>query len=499
MRIEPFSTAFLVAMLGSLLVASAVLSRLSRRTGVPVVLIFLGLGMLAGSEGPGGWFFEDYQLSFRLGTLALALILFDGGLNTRYAAVRRVATPAGLLATLGVAVTAGLTALGAHLLGFGSAEALLLGAVVASTDAAAVFSVVRSSGMRLRPRVGSTLEVESGFNDPVAVALTFVLTGHALGEGLPPAMLAGQVVLQLVVGGLGGLAIGRVGRALLGRVELTVGGLYPILSVAIGMLAFGLPTLVGGSGFLAVYVAGLVLGNGALPFRDSLLRIHDFVAWAGQILMFLMLGLLVFPSRLLEVAPVGIAVALWIMLVARPVAVLGCLGPLGYTRRELAFVAWVGLRGAVPIILAAYPLLRGYEGGGRIFDVVFFVVVVSVLLQGTTVPWLTRVLRLGTTLPPAPPAQLEISSRRSLEGEVRGYLVGPESAVAGVRATELPLPAGAGVGLIVRGRQLLAGTPELVLEPGDWVYVVGHRVDRPELQLLFGRREEEASMREPAL
>ncbi len=488
---EPVATAILLALFGALLAVSALFSRASQRFAIPVALIFLGIGMVAGSEGLGGIAFESYGFAFRIGTIALVLILFDGGLNTPMHAVRDAARPAGLLATVGVAGTAGLVATVAHALGFDWPQALLLGAVVSSTDAAAVFSVLRSSGINLKRRVGTTLEVESGLNDPMAVILTMAMTAHLL----RPASaldwhLAVDVLREIVVGGTLGVAIGRGGRAVLSRVRLPAGGLYPALTLGIACLAFAVPTLVHGSGFLAVYIAAVIIGNGPLPFRPGLLRVHDALAWLSQIVMFLVLGLLVFPTRLAEVAGTGLVLALFLAVVARPVVVAACLAPFrAYTRRDVAYVGWVGLRGAVPIILATFPVLAGAPGAPRVFDVVFFIVVVNALIPGATVPWITRRLGLESGEPPAPRAVLEIESMQPLEGELLSFHVGDELAVAGVALRDLWFPEGASVVLIVRGRELLAPKGDTVLTPGDHAYVFSRPEDLPVMQLMFGRPE----------
>ena len=486
---EPLPTAWLLAAAGILLALSVIVSRLSRRTRIPAVLVFLLIGILAGSEGPGGLIFENYGLTFRLGSAALAMILFDGGLNTSWRTLRNVLVPAGLLATMGVMITALVVALGARVLGFGWSMAMLLGAVVASTDAAAVFSVLRGSGVAVKRRIAATLEVESGFNDPLAVVLTIAITGIAAGTSQSIAGAIGDAVLQLVIGGGLGVLIGLGGRRILSRINLSSDGLYPVLTLATAMIAFGLPTLLHGSGFLAVYLAGMVIGNGQPAHRADLMRVHDFIAWASQIIMFLTLGLLVFPSRLMAVAPIGLAIALWLIFIARPVAVALCLAPFGYTRREIAHIGWVGLRGAVPIILATYPVLVGLEGAQMIFNIVFFVVVVSVLLQGTTAGWVTHRLGLAEMSAPAPAAILEIVSRQKLSGELISYFIRPEAAVAGIPADEIPLPAGAAIVLVVRGPQLLPANG-LVIEPGDHVHLIAPRGARSEVALMFGQREE---------
>lgn len=493
MLAEPNATAILLAIFGGLLGVSVLSARASERTGVPVVLLFLGIGMLAGSEGLLGIRFEDYGFAFRAGTVALALILFDGGLNTPTALVREYWRPATALATLGVALTAGLTALAAWALGLPLALALLLGAIVSSTDAATVFTVLRGSGIHLRKRPGATLELESGLNDPLAVLLTLTLTA-ALASGdvgdISWAGIGARTVAQLLIGTGTGLAFGYGAVALLRRIPLGGAGLYPALTLAIAFLSFGLTSLVQGSGFLAVYLTGLIIGNAGLPTRTAIARVHDALAWLSQIGMFLLLGLLVFPSRLAEVAALGLLLATVLLLVARPLAVLLTLLPFRYPLRETAFIAWSGLRGAVPIILATFPVLRGVPGAERVFDLVFFVVVVNVLVTGSTVPWMARRLRLEAKEPPAPPALLEISSVRPLRGELLSYYVDEALDVAGASVADIPFPAGADLALILRDGALLVPKPDTVLAVGDHVYVVAQAEDRAFVQLLFGRPEE---------
>ena len=489
---EPGSIALLLTICGILLMVSVLFSRASQRIGVPVVLVFMVLGMLAGSEGVGGIVFEDYRLAFRLGSVALAAILFDGGLNTSLSAVRSIWAPAGLLATAGVGMTALLLAVPAHLWGLSWPEALLLGAVVSSTDAAAVFAVLRGSGLHLKRRVGVTLEVESGINDPAAVILTMALTRNLMeGGSLGAGHLAFEIVVQLVVGAAVGLAVGYGGRQLLQRLQVPTGGLYPAVTLGLAFLAFGVATLLLGSGFLAVYLAGLILGNGQLPYRTGLLRVHDALAWLSQIGMFLLLGLLVFPSGLAAVAWLGLGLALLLAFVVRPLTVLLLLLPFRYPAKEVAFIGWVGLRGAVPIVLATYPVLVGAAGAARIFHLVFFIVVVNALIPGGTVRRVTRALGLQTSEPPAPQAVLAIESRLPLRGDLLSYHIGEALLVAGVPLEALEFPEGAAVTLIVRGDLLVPPKPTTVLQPGDHVYVVAQPEDRGIIQLIFGRPEED--------
>jgi cell volume regulation protein A len=489
---EPFATALLLATAGLLMGASVLFSRASHRIGVPIVLLFLVIGMLAGSEGIGRIQFDDYRFAFRLGSLALALILFDGGLNTPLSALRRTWAPAGLLATVGVALTALLIAIPAHFWGLAWPQALVLGAVVSSTDAAAVFAVLRGSGLQLKRRVGTTLELESGLNDPVAVILTTALTANLVHPGeVSPGRLVLDILLQLAIGGALGVAIGRGGRVLLRRYPLPSGGLYPALTLALALLAFGVTTLLHGSGFLAVYLAGMVLGNGPLPYHAGLLRVHDALAWLAQIGMFLILGLLVYPSGLLEVAGPGLGLALLLAFIARPLVVGLCLAPFGYPRREVLYIGWVGLRGAVPIVLATYPVLVGAAGADRIFHVVFFIVVVNALVPGGTVAWVTRGLGLQKAEPPAPHAVLAIESRLPLEGELMSFYIDEALVVSGVSLEDLDFPEGSSVTLIVRGNRLIPPRGATTLQPGDHVYVLAQPEDQPLIQLMFGRPEAE--------
>jgi cell volume regulation protein A len=471
---------------------SVLFSRASQRIGVPIALLFLVVGMLAGSEGIGGIPFDDFRFAFRMGTLALALILFDGGLNTPMQAVRRYWAPSGVLATAGVILTGALVAVPAHLAGLDWPEALLLGAVVSSTDAASVFAVLRGSGLQLKRRVGVTLEVESGINDPVAVILTHALTLNLLSPGhLEGWRLAVDMGAQLAVGATVGLAVGYGGRLILSRLQLVTGGLYPALTTALALLAFGVATLAHGSGFLAVYLAGLILGNGPLPFRAGLLRVHDALAWLAQIGMFLILGLLVFPSRLGAVASLVLGLALLLAVVIRPLVVALCLAPFRYPAKEVLFIGWVGLRGAIPIVLATFPVLAGAPGADRIFHLVFFIVVANAIVPGGTVAWVTKKMRLEAAEPPAPQAVLAIESRLPLKGELMSFYIDEALVVKGLKLEELDFPEGASVALIVRGDRLVPPKGSTTLEPGDHVYLVAQPEDRPFIQLMFGRPEEE--------
>jgi len=484
------TTALLLTIFGTLLVASAGLSRGLERAGVPVALLFLVLGVLAGAEGLGGIAFEDYRFSFVVGTIALVLIVFDGGFNTRYAEIRAGIWPALVLATLGVFLTAGLVTLFAQAIGLSRAESILLGAVVSSTDAATVFAVMRGSRLALVRRVARVLELESGLNDAMAVILTVGATA-ALASGEPPgADVLWGVPLQLVIGALAGYGLGRAGRWLLNRVRMSTGGLYAVVTLGIALFAFGLATVLGGSGFLAVFAAAAVLGNGWIPYHSGLLRIHDALAWLSQVAMFLMLGFLVDPSRILDAALPGLLLALFLAFVARPLAVAACLLPFRFPAREVGYVGWVGLRGAVPIILATYPVLSGVAEAGRVFDIVFFLVVVNALVPGATVRAVTKRMKLDVPPTAAPHATLELSTMGQIDGELLSFHIDSSVLVCDELIRDLEFPEGASIALIVRGSSLVAARGSTALRAGDHIYVSCRPEDKAIVSLYFGKPEE---------
>jgi cell volume regulation protein A len=487
---EPWNTAVVLSALGVLLVLAALCSPLSERLGIPALVLFLVIGILAGSEGLGGIWFDDQALAFRIGIVALAMILFDGGLNTSMETFRRAARPALVLATAGVVLTAGAVALFALWLGLTLPVALLVGSVVSSTDAAAVFSVLRGMGVQLKSTTSALLEVESGLNDPMAVLLTLVAVEVALGAENLGWETLGLLVQQIVVGAAGGVAVGFAGRFFLRLVRLPVAGLYPVLTIGIALAAFGLPTLLNGSGFLAVYIAGLLLASGPLPYRAGVKRVHDAMAWLAQIVMFLMLGLLVFPAKLLPTAGVGLALALFLAFVARPLAVLICLAPFRFNWPERLFISWAGLRGAVPIILATFPGLSGVAGGDQLFHLVFFAVLVNSFVPGATISFVARRLGLTTGQRGHVPASIELISLRDYKGEFVWYTVQKASAVASAAVRDLPLPDGCTLSLVLHGEQVLAPRGATVLHPGDHVCIFITPGQRGLLDLLFGSADE---------
>jgi potassium/hydrogen antiporter len=469
-------TGWILALGGLLLLVSSLLSRLGNRIGVPVSLLFLIIGMIAGADGPGGIWYDRFDVSYACGTTALVVILFAGGLNTNLAQIRSAVAPAAVLATVGVVGIAAVTAFGAHQLGMVWPEALLFGAIVSPTDAAAVFSAL--CGVPLRRRVARILELESGLNDPVAVILTTAATLNLAGEALPAWRLGTDIVLQLVIGGALGIAAGTAARWLLRNVRLSTPALLPTVTVAIALVAYGVATEAGGSGFLAVYLAGIVIGNGRLPHQVTLQRFHESLAWLAQVAMFLILGLLVFPSQLPAVAGRGLLLALFLAIVARPLVVTICLLPFRYHWRESVCIAWLGLRGAVPIILATVPVLMIGTPHAPArdlideFDLVFFVVVVGSFIPGMTVRWLPRLLRLEEALPPEPAASIDITTSEPMREEQRTFFIAPASPAADRMLSELPLPEDVTIMLIVRGGQLIAPRGTTRLAVGDHAFVL---------------------------
>lgn len=487
---EPQATAALLVVFGLLMAFSVLFTRALDRAGVPVVLLFLVLGMVGGSEGIGGVAFDNAEMAFRIGTIALVLILFDGGLNTTWGSIRRSAGPAGVLATAGVAGTAGVMTLLGRALGLSWSEAALVGAIVSSTDAAAVFAVLRGGSLRVKERVRGTLEVESCVNDPMAVILTVAMVEMVRTGGGSWWRLVIDVPVQLVIGAGVGAAVGFGSRWLLGRSRLSTAGLYPVVTLASAFLAFGLATVASGSGFLAVFVAAVVLGHGDMPGRAGLRRVHDAIAWLCQVSMFLMLGLLVFPSQLAPVVWIGLGLGLGLALIARPLVVSLCLLPFRWPRREVLYVSWVGIRGAVPIILGTFPVMAGLPGAERLFHIVFFIVVVSAMVPGASIVALTRKLRLEDPAVPMPSAALEMHSLRKMNGVVQAYYVAPSLAVCGMTLAQIRFPEGAAAVLVVRGDELVAARGATRLIAGDHVYVFCNSADEAFIGLLFGKTME---------
>jgi len=487
-----------IALLVSLFLLAGILaSRVSARFGIPALLLFLLLGMLAGSDGPGGIYFDDASAAQAVGMVGLALILFSGGLDTHWQDLTAVATRSGVLATVGVFLTAlVLGILAWQVVGLPAHTAMLLGAIVSSTDAAAVLAVLRSRRVSLRGELRPLLEVESGANDPMALFLTTIALSFALGEPVSPGGTLLRFVWQFALGGLLGYLAGRLYPIAMTRIRLEYEGLYSVLSLGMVLAIYGGTSLLGGNGLLACYVAGAVASRGDFYHRRSMARFHAGLAWLMQISLFLVLGLLVFPSRLPQVAVPGLAVAALLTLVARPVSVIACTLPFRYSWREVALLSWVGLRGAAPIVLATYPMLAGVPNADLLFHLVFFVVLVSTAVQGTTVPLVARFLRVDAPLPETRPYPLELNPVEGLQGRLVVHEVPDGSPAAGKSIMALRLPENLLVVLVARGEQFLIPSGSTILHRGDRLFCLG---DAPSLarmeELLDGASPGEGQIR----
>jgi len=470
----------LVLIVGSLLVLVGIFSSLiAQRFGAPLLLIFLLVGMLAGEDGPVGLVFNDYQAAYLIGSLALAIILFDGGLRTSAAAFRSAFGPSVTLASLGVILTAVFLSVPAMLIfGLSPIQALLLGAIVASTDAAAVFFLLHARGLQLRSKVGSTLEIESATNDPIAVLLTLLFVQLAGISDAPVADVAIIFLQQAFFGASLGILGGFGAVALLNRVDLP-GGLHPLLVVALAILIFSLTAYLGGSGFLAVFLAGLIVGNRPVRAFPSIRKFHDAMTWFSQIVMFIVLGLLATPSTLIVYAPGAILFALALIFLVRPIAVAMCLFPFRFSFNEQAFISWVGLRGAVSIFLASIPMMMQKPEAELYFNVAFFVVLVSLVVQGGSIRQAANLLRvaLPRRLPAVNRIDLDLPGQNAYE--LAGYAVAPDSEIL----TRRTLPRFCKLALVVREGAILRAHEVENLQAGDYAYFVvppehAHRLDR---------------------
>jgi cell volume regulation protein A len=461
----------LILAVGAMLAAGIGATLIAGRLRLPGLVLFLGLGMVVGSDGLGLVEFDDYELARTIGIVALALILFEGGLSAGFNELRPVMAPAVALAIVGTLATAALTGLAAKaLFGFSTLEAMLVGSILAGTDGAAVFALLR--GSTLRRRLAKTLEGESGLNDPIAVLLVVALIAAITEPHYTVGDAAWLFVRQLGIGAAAGLVVGRLGVRAIERVPLATPGLYPVASVAIAALAFGSADSLHGSGFLAVYLAGLELGDRRIPAKRTVVAFHEGVASVAQIALFVVLGLLVFPSQLRGVALDATALALVLALVARPIATLLATAPFRFAAAERVVLGWAGLRGGVPVVLATFPVIDHVPRSLEFFNIVFFAVVVSTLLQGTTFERLARALHVTTSEPAMPRPVAESGTIRRLGAEVLEFHVRRGDSICGLRIRELGLPRDALVNVIVRGEQALPPRGSTRVMPDDRLHVL---------------------------
>ncbi len=480
-----------IILLSAILILIGVISsKLSARLGLPVLVLFLLVGMLAGESGIGGIAFDNPTAAHALGSLALALILFDGGLQTSIASIRVVWKPSAILATVGVLITAAITGLAAaYVLNLPLLEGLLVGAIVGSTDAAAVFSLLRNAGIYINTRLKSILEIESASNDPMAIFLTVGLL-EVITNDMPLGLgLLQLFALQMGIGALVGISTGWFAVRMINRINFLASGLYPVTIVAFGLLAFGVAANLNGSGFLAIFLAGVFIGNSRFAFQRSTLLFHDGLAWLSQITMFVVLGLLVSPTELLDVWVEGLIISCVLMFIARPFIVVPVLKLFNFNAREITLVSWVGLRGSVPIILAIFPLMYGLPNAPLIFNVVFFVVLISATLQGSTLPLSARRLGLSEPAPATPAATLEITALNDIHADIVEYTLGEHSRAAGQLLARMALPDGTVVAMITRQNMVIPPRGSTTLQKGDHLFVVMRPDTRAQVDFIFSDRE----------
>ncbi|WP_347861294.1 potassium/proton antiporter [Salimicrobium sp. PL1-032A] len=466
-----------------LLIISVVVTKFSSRLGVPSLVLFIAVGMIIGSDGLGIIYFNDAEVAQLIGVMALVVILFEGGMQTDWKDIRSVAFPSVILATVGVLITATIVALAAKfIIDLTWLESFLVGSIVGSTDAAAVFAVLK--GKNIRQKVSSTLEAESGTNDPMAVFLTVTFI-QILTLGDANVWVAiGSFFWQMGAGALTGLIIGYAASKALNHINLDSSGLYPLFALGFAFLAYSVSSLLESSGLLAVYVSAVVIGNGELAYRYSILRFHEGFGWMAQILMFILLGLFVFPSHVFtgDVVWKGVITALILIFIARPVAVLSILGFFRFTMKEMLFLSWAGLRGAVPIVLAIFPMLAGVANSQTIFNIVFFIVLLSALLQGSTIMWMAEKFRLISEKKINPIHSLEVISIGKANVEMLEYEVTEQNQIAGETLEDLSLPDRALINAIIRDGDMITPYGQTTIKPGDTLYILVARKAKKQLK-----------------
>lgn len=463
-----------------LIVISIFITKVSENFGLPALLLFLGIGMLAGSDGIGNIYFEDVNITQSVGIVALILILFSGGLSTNIVSVYPVRKEAISLATAGVILTAVLVGLFCrYVLGFDLIYGFLIGAIVSSTDAAAVFSILRSNNINLKNNLKPLLELESGCNDPMAIFLTMTITGIIVSSDLNLLNISLTLFKQFAFGGFIGYFAAKSVVKIFNKINLSYEGLYPVLALSSAVLIYSFTTLAGGSGYLAVYIAGIIIGNSNIIQKRSLIRFFDGLAWLGQIGMFLTLGLLVYPSELLLITGTGILLSLFLIFAARPVSVMISLAFSKYKLNEKLAVSWVGLRGAVPIILATIPLSSGIDNSHKIFNLVFFIVITSALIQGWTIKFITGLLKVSAKTGPTQSPTVQIETPENDNTEIFEVIVPYNSKMNGRSIIDLDLPKDCLIIFVCRNEKFFVPNGNTILESGDVLQILMNKNDLP--------------------
>ena len=466
-----------ILLVGSmLLLLSIVVGRASYRFGVPTLLLFLTIGMLAGSEGIGGIHFEDPKMAQFIGIVSLNFILFSGGLDTNWDSVRPILRRGIVLSTLGVLLTAlGLGTFVWYITDFTFYESMLLGSIVSSTDAAAVFSILRSRSMALKANLRPTLELESGSNDPMAYVLTISFLSLVVNQDQSFVSIMPLFFKQMIIGGMAGFVFGKLSKIIINNIKLGFEGLYPVLVIALVFITFSATDTMGGNGFLAIYICGVFLGNQNLIHKRTILRMFDGLAWLMQIVLFLTLGLLVFPSQIVPYLGIGLLISMFLILVARPVGVFISLAFFRMKMRSRLYISWVGLRGAVPIVFATYPLLAGIEKANMIFNLVFFISVTSVLFQGTTLGVVAKWLHVALPQKVKRLTATDLLLTENPKAEMQEILIGPHCPAVDRKIVDLGFPKNAIIAMIKRDDSYITPNGSTVIETDDTLIVLADR------------------------
>lgn len=486
-----FNADYFVLLGALLLIVGVLTTKFSSRLGVPALVLFIAVGMIVGSDGLGIIYFDNAKYAQLIGIIALVIILFEGGLQTKWSTVKSVAVPSLFLATFGVVLTTTVVAVAAKLvLDVSWLEGFLFGAIVGSTDAAAVFAVLK--GQNIRERLGATLEAESGTNDPMAVFLTLSFIQLLLADQPNYLLLAGSFFWQMGVGLVMGLAIGKLAATAINRINLDSSGLYPVFALAFALLTYSITALIGASGLLAVYVAALIIGNADdLTYRQSIFRFNEGFAWMMQILMFMILGLLVFPAQFtFSIMLQGLLLSIILILVARPLAVFLSVIGMKYDFKEKIFLSWAGLRGAVPIVLATFPMLAGITNSQLFFNVVFFVVLTSALIQGSTISHVARWLGLTMAKKVQPSHSLELVSIGKSNAEIIEFVIDEDNVMNGMKLENISFPNQVLVNAIIRDNQLITPTGKTEILANDLLYVLTSRESKKQLKELMEKKKE---------